>query len=178
MSLEKLKILFPENYSKLPLDNYSKWNEIEKKLGVNLPTDYKEFIDLFGAGIIDDFILVFSPFSENENMNFFIQQDLNNEAYSTLKESHPNEFPYQIFTKKSGLLPWGRTENGDILNWIVDMNLDEWPILIYDGYGDYFECQNSMTNFINDLITRNISCPFFPGDFQNIEKHTFVAVKD
>ena len=35
-------------------DNYTKeeWDEIELKLGIKLPTDYKEFINRYGVGMI------------------------------------------------------------------------------------------------------------------------------
>jgi hypothetical protein len=44
-----------------------------KKLGAHLPQDYKDFIDFYGGGKIAGFISIFSPFSENINLNVINQ---------------------------------------------------------------------------------------------------------
>ncbi|MFJ8102028.1 SMI1/KNR4 family protein [Lysinibacillus sp. NPDC096212] len=178
MSFEKLKsILSPLNFA-ISLDDSSKWSEVENKLGIVLPSDYKEFIALYGSGNIGNFIMIYSPFAKNDNMNFFIQQNLNKGAYLTLKESFPENFPYEIYPTNGGILTWGRTENGDTLNWIVNTQGD-WAILVDDGSGDYFEYKGSMTGFLHDVLSGSIICPIFPSDFPNKDsKNTFIGLKD
>ncbi len=178
MSLEKLKSILPVPNLAISSDNSSNWSEVENKLGIVLPSDYKDFITLYGSGIIGNFIMIYSPFTENENMNFFIQQNLNKDAYLTLKVSFPEDYPYEVFPTNRGILPWGRTENGDTLNWIVDTNQGDWAILIDDGSGDYFEYKGSMTGFIYDVLSESIVCPIFPNDFPDKDsKNTFVGLK-
>lgn len=179
MSIDKLKLILPIPDLANSTANSSKWREVEKKIGVVLPSDYKEFISLYGSGVIDNFIMIYSPFTENENMNFFNQQKLNNEAYINLKVSFPEDFPYEVFPTNGGILPWGRTENGDTLNWIVDTNHGDWAILVSDGSGDYFKYKGTMTGFLYDVLNENIVCPIFPGDFPNKNnKKIFVGIKD
>ena len=38
-----------------------------------IPSDYIEFINEYGTGRIADFIVIFNPFSKNEDVNFFEQ---------------------------------------------------------------------------------------------------------
>lgn len=47
------------------------WLEIEEMIGSQLPTDYKQFIDLYGTGGIDDFLWILTPFVNDENVNLF-----------------------------------------------------------------------------------------------------------
>ena len=179
MSFEKLKSILPVSNLAISSDNSSKWSEVENNLGVVLPSDYKELIALYGSGIIGNFIMIYSPFTENENMNFFIQQNLYIDAYLTLKVSFPVDFPYEVFPTNGGILPWGRTENGDTLNWIVDTNQGDWAILVDGGSGDYFEYKGSMTGFLYDVLSGTIVCPIFPNDFPDKDsKITFVGLKD
>ncbi|MFT9819881.1 SMI1/KNR4 family protein [Lysinibacillus sp. NPDC056185] len=178
MSFKKLKsILSPPNFA-ISLDDSPKWSEVENKLGIVLPSDYKEFIALYGSGNIGNFIMIYCPFAKNDNMNFFFQQNLNKDAYLTLKESFPEDFPYEVYPTNGGILTWGRTENGDTLNWIVNTQGD-WAILVDDGSGDYFEYKGSMTGFLHDVLSGSIICPIFPSDFPNKDsKNAFVGLMD
>ena len=178
MSFEKLKSVLPVPNFTRSSDNSPKWSEVENRLGIVLPSDYKEFIALYGSGNIGNFIMIYSPFAKNDNMNFFIQQNLNKSAYLTLKESFPEDFPYEVYPTNGGILTWGRTENGDTLNWIVNTQGD-WAILVDDGSGDSFVYKGSMTGFLHDVLSGSIICPIFPSDFLNKDsKNTFVGLKD
>ncbi|CAM5678889.1 Knr4/Smi1-like domain-containing protein OS=Lysinibacillus sphaericus OX=1421 GN=LS41612_13345 PE=4 SV=1 [Lysinibacillus sphaericus] len=61
----------------------------------------------------------------------------------------------------------GETENGDTLNWIVDINQRDWVILVDDNSGNYFKYKGSMSEFLYDILSENIICPIFPDDFPN-----------
>jgi hypothetical protein len=66
-----------------------------------------------------------------------------NNAYLTSKQKFPDDFPRSLFPEEGGLLPWGVTDNGDILNWITSDNPEKWSILVYDGRsGDAYEYKN------------------------------------
>lgn len=168
MSFEKLKYILPESISKKFPYNVCEWKEVESKLGVVLPSDYKKLINLYGSCTIGGFIMIYSPFTKNENINLLNQQKINKEAYLTLKVNFPEDFPYEVFPSNGGgLLPWGRTENGDTLNWIVDINQRDWVILVDDNSGNYFKYKGSMIEFLYDILSENIICPIFPDDFPN-----------
>jgi len=178
MSFEKLKSILRVPNSAISSGNSSEWSEVEGKLGTVLPTDYKEFISLYGSGIIGNFITIYSPFTENENMNLFIQQKLNKDAYLTLKVSYPEDFPYDVYPTNGGILPWGRTDNGDTLNWVVNTHGD-WAILVDGGSGDYFEYNGSMTGFLHAVLSGRVVCSIFPSDFPDKDsKNTFDGLKD
>lgn len=43
------------------------WGEVERRLGVELPADYKELIHLYGGSNWDDYLYVLEPGCPNEN---------------------------------------------------------------------------------------------------------------
>lgn len=46
------------------------WATFESEGGLRLPSDFKQFISIYGCGAVDDFVWVLDPFSENSNLNF------------------------------------------------------------------------------------------------------------
>ncbi|MBC2373031.1 SMI1/KNR4 family protein [Listeria booriae] len=162
MYLEKLKTILSPPVKAVNSGSNIEWKDAEKKLGVEFPPDYKEFISTFGTGVIDDFLWIYNPFTDNKNVNIFVQMKGNNAAYCTLKEEFPDDYPYSVFPEIGGLLPLGVTDNGDVLNWITTPG--KWTILVYGGSGN-FEYQGTITEFIFDVLSQNINCIVFPDDF-------------
>ena len=171
---ERLKSLLTIPDNAINTGDTMQWIETEKKLGIKLPNDYKEFIDTYGTGIIANFLIVFSPFSTNENMNLFSQLNMYRDSYLILKESYPKDFTYEIFPNERGLLPWGMSENGDVLSWTVSQNSQDWKIIIDGRSGDFFEYNGLITKFLYSILTKNLVSPVFPEDFPDNElKSTF-----
>lgn len=73
--------------------------------------------------------------------------------------------PYPFYPERSGLLPWGATENGEVCLWLTDKeNSNEWPIIVTDGLG-YWRYDGNILSFVGDLLSGNVTCPIFPDDF-------------
>ena len=62
-----------------------KWPLIEDNL--SFPSDYVDFINTYGSGRIAEFIVIFNPFSQNEDVNFFEQYKFILEDLNYLNES-------------------------------------------------------------------------------------------
>lgn len=179
MSLERLKTILSVPDRIYGSGDISKWKEAEKELGSKFPADYKEFISTYGTGGVCGFLWVYSPFSENENLNFFIRSKEENDAYFISKQEFPDDFPRSLFPEEGGLLPWGVTDNGDVLNWITSNNPEEWSVLVYDGgTGESYEYKNSFTEFIFEILSGNINCNLFPDDLLDIEFEYVVGDAD
>ncbi|GGE27443.1 hypothetical protein GCM10011571_32090 [Marinithermofilum abyssi] len=102
------------------------FEDIEKQLGTPLPTDYKEFISIYGTGSIEHFIWVLNPFVDNEHLNLISEKSDILDAYTVLKNEFPHHFKHEVYPNKNGLLPWGITDNGDELFWLTDGTPDHW----------------------------------------------------
>ena len=93
------------------------WEEIEKKIGIIFPEDYKRFIDFHGEGGINEFLWILSPFSENENLNSIEKFNVMKDAYISMQSEFPDQFSFDFYNGKIGLFLWGITDNGDELFW-------------------------------------------------------------
>ncbi|MDM5154748.1 SMI1/KNR4 family protein [Bacillus sp. DX1.1] len=141
------------------------WDTVEKNLGMILPLDYKKFINKYGTGSINDFIWILNPFSENENLNLIKKGHVIREAYAYSKKQFPDDFIHNVYPVNNGLLPCAITDNGDEIYWLTNEECDQWRIIVYDSRSnDYYEYNNSMTEFLYKVISKEIICPVFPND--------------
>ncbi|MBN8781338.1 SMI1/KNR4 family protein [Thiobacillus sp.] len=165
MSIEKLeKILEPPI---APVDSpvADGWSDAERKLG-KLPDDYKRFIELYGTGSIDGFVWIFNPFTSNKNLNLLDQIQIKISALSDLSETFGEALPFPLFPKPNGLLPFGVTDNGDVLFWQVANNPDDWKVIINAAREPKWKKYDvDMTDLLAGLLSRQIICEVFPGDF-------------
>ncbi len=142
------------------------WEKAENELGIELPLDYKEFVNHYGVGGIDDFLWIYTPYSNNENFDLLKQIEVINNAYLDMKKEYPEDFTFDVFPKVGGLLPFGGTENGDVLYWLTGGDNKHWSIVVYDDrHSEYFEYNKSTTDFLYELLTKKLVCPIFPQKF-------------
>lgn len=140
------------------------WEDVEKKIGITFPVDYKMFIDSHGEGAINDFLWILSPFSENENINSIEQFKVMKDAYNSMKSEFPEDFSFHFYNGKTGLFPWGDTDNGDELYW--NYKEDAIELVVYESrYISNMSYKMSMEEFLCKLLKREIVCPILDEDF-------------
>lgn len=140
------------------------WEDVEKKIGITFPMDYKMFIDSHGEGAINEFLWVLSPFSENENLNSIEKYKVMKDAYSSMQNEFPEQFSFDFYNDKIGLFPWGITDNGDELFWNFTGDIIE--VVVYESrYASNMSYAMSMEEFLCKLLRKEIVCPIFPDDF-------------
>ena len=140
------------------------WEDVEKKIGITFPVDYKMFIDSHGEGAINDFLWILSPFSENENINSIEQFKVMKDAYNSMKSEFPEDFSFHFYNGKTGLFPWGGTDNGDELYW--NYKEDAIELVVYESrYISNMSYKMSMEEFLCQLLKREIVCPILDEDF-------------
>jgi hypothetical protein len=139
------------------------WIEVEQALKTKLPSDYKNYINIFGTGCLFDFIWVFNPFSKNSNLNLYSQIKLQLDAIIILEKEFDERCPYPIYPVMGGLLPWGITNNGDIMFWFTKGEPNFWTTAIHESRGSKYETfEASLTNFIIDLNFGKIMSEIIP----------------
>ncbi len=166
MTLESLyKVIAPPT---LPVEagSVEAWPVIEKAIGVTLPNDYKQYINTFGTGCIGRFLWPFNPFSEDKFLNLGYRINERLDALRELREHWDEQCPYPLYPDPGGLLPWGGTDNGDVLFWLTVGRPDDWPTVVNEARGPlYEEYQASMTDFLAKLISGEIISDIIPYDF-------------
>ena len=175
---EKLKqyLISGETVSK---HSKEEWNKVQQDHGVVFPGDYIEFIDNYGTGSIDDFLWIYSPWCQNENLNFFTSGKMAGTAYRVSHEESPEDFPFAVYPEEGGLLPLGGTDNGDDLYWLtVGANPEKWKLIIYmDRSEDYLEYDLTMTDFLAGLFSGEVKCEVMP-EWWGVEKKISFFVYD
>lgn len=150
------------------------WEEVEKKLGITFPEDYKIFIDSYGEGGINEFLWILSPFSENEYLNSIEKFKVMKDAYINMQSEFPEQFSFDFYNGKTGLFPWGITDNGDELFWNYKGDILE--LVVYESrYASNMSYIMSMEEFLCKLLRKEIICPIFPDDFI-LEKNYYETI--
>ncbi len=179
----KLIAVQPSPLNPLGARGATNWTSIESKVGTRLPTDYKEYVGVFGAGSWAEFLCVLTPFyrwSHPESVDFFtwVKTRLSglNDVHQTFPEFAP---PFCEFPASGGLFPIGFTDNGGTICWQTEGTPDSWPVVILAeeyplGYNKY---DTSLTEFLADLLEGRLVPKTFPGDFYPIPRPAFVPYK-
>lgn len=143
----------------------SEWAKIEEEIGTQLPIDYKQYISIFGTGGFSKadftFLFPFNPFSKRYTLQEWQEDTL--WVYEECRHSTPEICIFNAFPEKNGLLPWGRTDNGDALFWLTKGPPDFWDVVVFDGkYMEYVHYNLTMTGFLASWLSGEIEINFFP----------------
>ncbi|WP_340618729.1 SMI1/KNR4 family protein [Xenorhabdus entomophaga] len=133
----------------------------------SFPKDYIDFITRYGTGRIADFITIFNPFSEDDDLNFFRQKEWIIEDFQSLVDSDPDYYPFILYPDTNGLLPIGVTDNGDYIFWIVSSdNSDLWNVAVIAARAPEVEYRKeNFSNFLEGVLSKTIKCASFPDSF-------------
>jgi hypothetical protein len=124
----------PENPVEVSGDP-KRWQLVEGRLGTALPADYKNFIDRYGSGRIDRFLLIFNPFAANPSVNLYSASEARIVGMRELLKNPHEKFRPRLFPQLGGVLPFGATDYGDTLYWKTGSDPDAWSIVINEARG-------------------------------------------
>jgi hypothetical protein len=155
------------------------WIDIERRLGLMLPADYVQWAESYTSLYIDGFLRVLHP------VNFFSRTDkggigedlmgvaemdppVRMEVYDSRGRILGEELPaYPCYPSENGLVPWGNTDNGDLLLWISEGNPESWQIVVVDGDShtwQEFEC--GFSEFLVGLFEAQFSQVILPTELR------------
>lgn len=159
------------------------WSADASKLGLNFPSDYMRWAETYPGLYVDGFLRVLHP------SNFFSVYALEqiSEEVSGIRESDPQmchelfdsrgnlvgeELPiYTCFPQPGGVLPWGNTDNGDLLLWVTKGHPDSWKVVIADGdvfSWQVFDC--GFSEFLVGLFTNGFTQRIVPNGLKSAIK--------
>lgn len=144
------------------------WGRITSKFGAPLPTDYMQFIELYGSGEIGGWLTVFNPFSKNPNISLLEQFFYVLSAFSEIKTEFPESCPYPLLFEPGGLLPWGINIDGDIYCWATTGSSGKWKVVVIARHSEPEEFQCSFSDFLSEAIKGNIVSYTIPQEWKNI----------
>lgn len=153
-----------------PLGLDIEWADIERRVGVTFPADYKELCEVFGEGEFDTWLWIFS--SGGGSMHFLpdnLKRLRGDAAF------HARYFlPYTVFDGTSGLIPWASTEQGDNLYWDVQ-GPSGWEIIAAADEKPWHRLRMSTAEAVYRMLTES---DFPIGVADDISEHVYVPGLD
>ncbi|MFD7628346.1 SMI1/KNR4 family protein [Streptomyces sp. NPDC059851] len=130
------------------------WGEVERSLGVVLPVDYKELIDVYGGSNWDDYLYVLEPGCPNDHYDLIAWAERQAEVLEDLWEFEGK--PAELEVEGARVIPWATTDNGECLHWLVRPGIesDRWTVMVNEARGDRWEhFSASCTQFLATSLT-------------------------
>lgn len=146
--------------------NSQDWDDVESWTG-RLPADYKKFCNVYGTGTVDFFLWFVTPV--DGAFREFATKQL--DALRTLKRQFPYQYSMPLFPDKDGFLPFGGTDNGDLVLWDTGKDdPDNWTIVVISSRDSIcHKYDNNFVGFLTTILEKDTVCPAFPGDFPDPE---------
>lgn len=172
MSIKELTAIIRPPQKPVEVPKNPNWNKIEKKLGVPLPSDYRDFVVTYGTGTLGRFVIVCNAFSTIEGGALIPMVKYDCDILRSLRESEGNEqVPFDIHPHRPGLLPWGGDENGNSFYWLTEGKPDAWPCVVGEGRGKRWQTfEMRMTTFLAKAFNRDIKVSVWPRTFPNLRR--------
>ena len=175
--LERLRELLPPPADPVEPGRRDGWAVVEGALGTGLPSDFKAFTELYGSGKVDDFLYLFNPFAAGQDGNLLVEKDRILEGYRQTRARFPERLPLPPFPDPGGVLPLGRTDNGDELYWVTQGDPDGWPVALLESRAARQEVHPMpVTEFLATLAANQLTSRILPGALLGRPNHQFAPL--
>jgi hypothetical protein len=177
--LERLRRLLPPPTDPVEAGRPDGWAAVEAALGTGLPSDFKAFTELYGSGKIDDFLYLFNPFTHGQDGNLVVEKDRVLAAYRQTRARFPERLALPPFPDEGGVLPLGRTDNGDELYWVTQGRPDQWPVMLLEARAALQEVHPMpVTGLLAALAANQLTSRVLPQDLLGRPSHRFTPFPD
>jgi hypothetical protein len=103
-----------------PVDATGDWGEVEARLGMRFPADFKQLIGAYGSGEMLGDLQLFNPLTVAGQKR--IASEL--KTLDDLREGCG--FLWPVYPEEDGMLPWGSDSNGNVFCWFAQGEPDDW----------------------------------------------------
>jgi hypothetical protein len=98
-------------------------------------------------------------------------------AYRQTRARFPDRLPLPPFPEPGGVLPLGRTDNGDELYWVTDGHPDGWPVALVESRAALQELHPMpVTGFLAALAANQLASSILPADVLGRPRHRFTPL--
>lgn len=151
----------PDRRQPPPVD----WPSVQRAVGSALPVDYRMLVELTGSVYAGGFLGMFAPGHRNPNLDLLVQIGARLGALQELKRAFGDEAcPYPLWFEPGGLLPWGASDNGDVLYWRTQGHPDQWTVVVGEARGPAFEeFPLPASDFLHAFVEGRLECSIFPA---------------
>jgi hypothetical protein len=173
--LERLCGIAPPPAEPLEKGEPERWPEVETALGTALPDDFKALTELYGSGKFDDLLYLLNPFARDEAGNLLHEKDTMLAAYAETRSKFPDRLPLPPYPERGGLLPLGRSDNGNELYWLTEGEPPAWGVVAFAARSTRHEIHRfPVTGFLARLLSAQLDSRVLPESLQAATAHRFV----
>jgi hypothetical protein len=173
--LERLRAVAPPPARPVEPGVPHRWPEVQAAIGTALPGDYKAFTELYGSGKFDDLLYLLNPFASDPDGNLVRQRDAMLGAYAETRAKFPRRLPLPPWPEPGGLLPLGRSDNGNELYWLTEGKPDAWGVVAFAARSTRHELHHHpVTEFLARLLSAELDSKVLPERLQRPAPHQFV----
>jgi hypothetical protein len=130
--------------------------------------------------MVDDFLYLFNPFAAGEDGNLLFEKDRVLAGYRQTRAKYPERLPLPPFPQEGGVLPLGRTDNGDELYWVTEGDPDGWPVALLESRAALQEVHPMpVTGLLATLATlaaNQLTSRILPADVLDRPSHQFTPL--
>ena len=175
--LERLRQLLPPPADPVEPGRADGWAEVEAALQTGLPGDFRAFTELYGSGKLDDFLYLFNPFAAGQDGNLLVEKERVLEGYRQTRARFPERLPLPPFPDPGGVLPVGRTDNGDELYWVTEGHPDGWTVALLEARAALQEIHPMpVTGFLAALAANQLPSCILPNEVLDRPNHQFIPL--
>jgi hypothetical protein len=155
------------------------WDVLERSRGLRFPSDYRDFVSIFGAGDLGNYLYLLTPGILNSSERYV--DNLANIRTSFAHQSSLDYSPLPLYPDEDGMLHWGGTDEGDFLFW--DCRPDDpdlWKVIQYHRQMHaWIEYNCGMVELLVRLLNGELSnvVQGSVGLRQHVE-HTFIGWRE
>lgn len=145
-ALERLRRTIPP--PSRPVGVQGDWKEIERKLQLSLPDDYKEFTSVYGSG-------GFLPFElfVNNLLVRDVDADFIRSQTQFARDAENSAITLQQFHESIGVFPWGADGVGSDYFWAQEGSPQNWYVIVVEGGLKFFRFPDlTLTSFLVALF--------------------------
>lgn len=142
-----------------PLHTDVDWDAVETDIGLQLPTDYKQIIAIYGNVSICEVIGLVHPHHSEQSWRE-LQIKLLNDVINSNDGGRDN-LPYPDYPKEGGILPVASVFE-HLLCWVTAGPADSWTLLYWSDWGtEVVEYKMSISEFLVEVLSRRLD--FLPN---------------
>jgi hypothetical protein len=173
-AMRRLKAHAPPPPDPVETGDPARWPEVEKAMGTALPRDYKDFTATYGSGRFDELLWLFNPFAPGGDGNLVDERDGVLADYAASRRKFPDHYPLPPWPEPGGVLPLGRSDNGNELYWVTKGEPDDWQVAIFGSRSPGFDLHDGgIVRFLADLVSGRLETSQLPDDVLHRQAHTF-----
>jgi hypothetical protein len=157
------------------------WAAVAAEHGVALfPADYREFVEAFGAGSIEDSLFLWIPRLGSPAVPLTVGRL----PETTVRSPSMGDWQDPGASARHRLedmLVWGQTNSADVLCWATsDPDPNRWPVVVWERHGGgwkIYDC--GVVEFILRLLQGNFSdCPLSDTSLWGVQSARFLNFRD